>query len=237
MDRDELFRTEFAEAWVALDLKPPKLMRPEVVLFASEISAVLRTRMTTPEAESLVNSLKMQSVADAERQLGEMKIPPEATRRLLTIVGLIKKERADVKNFVQALSNIKGTEVPYAQAEEVFDHLQSLSIYEADKYLEALVIPEVDRKRLIELVGLKSAVVAKKPKELKEEKVKPKETPEKGPPEKVKDRPMNASELRAALDKIPELSPEERESLVKDLEKLSLNEQQQIMKNLRATKL
>ena len=162
-----------------------------------------------------------------------MKIPPEATRRLLTLIGLIKKERADVKNFAEALSHVKGTEVPYIQAEEVFDHLQTLSAFDADKYLEALVIPEVDRKRLIELVTGKSAAAVKKP---KEEKVKPKETPEKAPAEKVKDKPLSASELRAALDKIKELSPEEKESLVKDLEKLSLEEQKQILKNLQAAK-
>jgi len=225
-DRDELFKSEFSEAWVALDLKPPKLMRPEVVLFASEISAVLRTRMTTPEAESLVNTLKTLSLEDAERQLGEMKVPPEATRRLLTIIGVISKERFEVKNFAQALSNIKGIEIPYAQAEELFDHLQTLNSYEADKYLESLVIPQEDRKRLIDLVGLKPLVSPKKGKEAKVEKVK------EITPEKIKEKSMTASELQAALDKIPELSAAEKESLIKDLEKLGLKEQKQILKNL-----
>ncbi|MHA1425672.1 MAG: hypothetical protein ACTSQI_06775 [Candidatus Helarchaeota archaeon] len=44
---------------------------------------------------------------------------------------------------------------------------------------------------------------------------------------------MSAEEIRAELDKLPGLSEEEKLSLIKDMEKLSLKEQKEIIKNLK----
>lgn len=97
--------------------------------------------------------------------------------------------------------------------------------------LEALVIAQEDRKRLIDLAGLKPFAFPKKGKESKAEKIK--EVPE----AKVKEKSLTATEILSVLETIPELSEAEKESLVKDLEKLGLKEQKQILKNLQeATK-
>lgn len=225
--RESMFSMIFADAWSSVGIKPPKLVRPEVVLFASEISSVLRTRMTTPEAESLINTLRSMSIEEAERYLGEMKIPPEATRRLLTIAGLIEKERLEVISFGQLLSEIKDTEISYSQAEEIMNTLQAMSPTDADKYLEAMVIPQEERKRILDLIGIKPFTTPKKVKEPKKAKEKAKEK------EKPKEAGMSVDEIRTELDKISGLNTEEKESLVKDMEKLTLREQKEILKNLK----
>ncbi|MHA1425671.1 MAG: beta strand repeat-containing protein [Candidatus Helarchaeota archaeon] len=146
-DRELMFRSTYSNAWGVLGIKPPKLVRPEVVLFASELSAVIRTRVTTPEAESMINTLKTMSVEEATRYLSDRKVPPEATRRLLTIAGLIAKERMEVINFAQILGEIKDQEISYSQAENIMNTLQSMSPTDADSYLEAMVIPRKQRKK------------------------------------------------------------------------------------------
>ncbi|MHA1267586.1 MAG: hypothetical protein ACTSRS_20285 [Candidatus Helarchaeota archaeon] len=229
IDRESMFKTMFADAWAALGIKPPKLVRPEIVLFATELSSILRTRITSPEAETIVNTLRTMSIEDAERYLSEKKVPPEATRRLLTIVGLIEKEKLEVVNFAQVISEIKGTEISYQQAEEIMNTLQSMSPYDADKYLESMVIPAEDRKRLLEMVGVKPFIQPKKIKEPKKPSKKEKLKKEKHPEEK----PMTPQEIMAELSKIEFLSEEEKHSLMKDMEKLSLKEQKDILKNLR----
>ena len=228
-DREFMFRSLFADAWAAIGIKPPKLVLPEVVLFASELSSVLRTRITTPEAETMINTLRTMSIEEAGRYLSERKVPPEANRRLLTIAGLIEKERLEVINFAQVLSNIKGIEISYSQAQEIINTLQAMSPFDADKYLEAMVIPQEDRKQLLEMVGVKPFAGPKKVKEPKkvEEKEKVKEK------EKPKEQPMSVSEIQAELDKLPGLSDEEKQSLIKDMEKLSLKEQKEILRNLK----
>jgi len=229
MSRDEMFKTEFGEPWGSIDLKPPKLMQPDIILFASEMSAILRTRMITTEAETIVHKLRTMSLQEAERYLSEMKVPPEANRRLLTIVGLISKERIEIINFAQALGTIKGTEITYSQAEEIMNVLQAMTPFDADKYLEAMVIPHEQRKQLLDIVGIKPYAGPKKLKEPTKEKEKEKEKIK----EKPKEEPMNVSEIRNELNKITGLSNEEKDALVKDMEKLSLKEQKEILKNLR----
>ncbi len=224
-DRDWMFASMFSDAWNVIGIKPPKLVRPEVVLFASEVSAILRTRMTTPEAESMINTLKTMNVEEAERHLGEMKIPPEATRRLLTIAGLIEKERMEVINFSQILSEVKGMEISYSQAEEIMITLQSMSPFDADKYLEAMVIPAEERQKILDSIGVKTISAPKKVKAPKKEKPREKEKP--------KEEPMDAAQIRAELNKLSGLSDEEKDSLLKDMEKLTLKEQKDILKNLK----
>ncbi|NVM54027.1 MAG: hypothetical protein HWN66_10035, partial [Candidatus Helarchaeota archaeon] len=218
--REEIFRMEFAEGWKLLEMEPPKLVRPEVVRFASEISMVLRTRMTTPEVETLINTLKTLSIAEAERFLSGMKVPPEATRRLLAIAGLIGKTRVDIFNFSQALSNIKGMEIPYGQVEEIVSTLKKMSYGEADRYLEAMVIPQEDRKSLLGLLSIKPLVM---PKKIREEKIKEKEIER-----------MSVPEIGTELEEISDLSEEEKKILIKDLKNLSLEQQKQILKRLKA---
>lgn len=225
-DRESMFRMLFADPWNALGIKPPKLVLPEVVLFATELSAILRTRVTSPEAESMINTLKTMSVEDAERYLGEQKVPPEATRRLLTIAGLIEKERLEVLSFAQLLGDIKDMEISYSQAEEIMNLLLTLSPSDADSYLEAMVIPVDERQRLLDMVGVKPFVAPKKLKPVKEEKKKKEK-------EKAVEEQMSVAEIKAELDKIPGLSDLEKESLIKDMEKLSLKEQKEILKNLK----
>ncbi|MHA1651580.1 MAG: hypothetical protein ACTSYB_15420, partial [Candidatus Helarchaeota archaeon] len=229
-DRESMFRSLHADAWAALGIKPPKLVRPEVVLFASELSAILRTRITTPEAETMINTLRTMSVEEAERYLSEKKVPPEATRRLLTIAGLIEKERMEVINFAQLLGEIKDQEISYSQAEEIMNTLQTMSPLDADKYLEAMVIPKEDRKRLLDMIGVKPFVGPKKIKEPKKEKTKAKEKAKEKPKEEER---MSVEQIREELDKIPGLSDEEKESLINDMKKLSLKEQKEILKNLK----
>jgi hypothetical protein len=118
-------------------------------------------------------------------------------------------------------------EISYSQAEEIMGTLQSMSPFDADKYLEAMVIPQEDRQRILDSIGVKTEAAPKKVKELKKEKAKEKAK------EKPKEEPMTPSEIRAELDKLDGLSAEEKESLLKDMEKLGLKEQKDILKNLR----
>lgn len=227
IDRESMFSKLFADNWYIIGIKPPKLVRPEVVLFASEMTAILRTRMTTSEAETIINTLRTMSAENAERYLGEMKVPPEATRRLLIIAGLIEKERLEVINFAQVLGEIKAMEISYSQAEEIMKTLQSMTSFDADKYLEAMVIPAEERQHLLDMIGVKPFAAPKKIKEPKKEKVKEKEKEK-----EVKEKPMDIDEIRKELNKIEGLSVEEKESLIKDMQKLTLKEQKEILKNL-----
>ncbi|MHA1649770.1 MAG: hypothetical protein ACTSYB_06230, partial [Candidatus Helarchaeota archaeon] len=154
MDREEMFASVFRPQWEILGLKPPKLVKPEITLFANELTAILRTRVTSSEAEIMINKLKEMSVEEASAYLASLKVPPEATRRLLSIIGLIEKEKIEILNFAQELSAIKGMEITYTQAEEIIEILRSLPYHEADRYLEAMVIPQEERKRLLDLLDI-----------------------------------------------------------------------------------
>ncbi|MHA1276649.1 MAG: hypothetical protein ACTSQI_13045 [Candidatus Helarchaeota archaeon] len=233
--RNELFRSEFAQPWSIIELKPPKLAQPEIVLFASELSAIIRSRITTPEAEKIVIALRSMSLEDASRYLSEMKVPPEATRRLLTIIGIIEKERMEIVTFAQLLGEIKGIEISYSQAEEIINAIQSMSPVDADKYLEAMVIPQEERKRLLELAGIKPFVPkgGKASIKIKESKYPSKEEISKSFKTKPRKDAMDLKKLKAELDKIPHISEAEKETLIEDLKNLSREEQEEILDNLR----
>ncbi|MHA1271104.1 MAG: hypothetical protein ACTSPY_15025 [Candidatus Helarchaeota archaeon] len=234
--REELFIEMFEPSWVSLGLKPPKLVDPEIVAFASELSAILRTRITTPEAETLINQLRSMSELEGEHRLAEMNVPPEASKRLLTIIGVIKKEKVEILEFARLLSEIKGTEIDYNQAQEVLTNIKQMTPRDADMYLEAMVIPAEDRIRLLEMAGIPI------PKHLKtqqrpflpvgeEEKVEEVKKPKKKKEEKEKS--MSIDQIKEELDKIPGLSEEEKKVLIDDLKNLSLKEQKDILKSLK----
>ena len=153
-DREEMFASEFKSNWAIIGIKPPKLVKPEIVAFANELTAILRSRITSSEAEVMINQLRVMEISEAETYLASLKVPPEASRRLLAIIGMIEKERLEIIGFAQALSAIKAMEITYSQAEEIIITLRSLTYHEADRYLEAMVIPAEDRKELLDFLEI-----------------------------------------------------------------------------------
>ncbi|MBD3227287.1 MAG: hypothetical protein GF329_03785 [Candidatus Lokiarchaeota archaeon] len=157
-NRQEMFQDEFKREWAILGigLKPLKVMSPEVISFASEMSAALRSRITATEAEKIISYLRsLDSQIESENYLQSLNIPPGATKRLLEIIGIIEKEKVEILEFAKALSEIKGTALDYSQAEEIMKVLLS-SPTDADNYLKAMIIPEEDRKRLLEMIGIQA---------------------------------------------------------------------------------
>ncbi|MFX1293416.1 MAG: hypothetical protein ACFFD2_00960 [Promethearchaeota archaeon] len=226
-NRDYMFGAMFAEAWLNIDMKPPKLVRPEIVLFASELSIIIRKRVTTTEAELMVNDMKAMSIEEAIDYLGDRKIPPDASRRLLKIIGLAEKEELAVTKFANALSEIKGVIIEVPQAEEIMKDLQMLSPSDADNYLEMMLIPPGDRKRLLKIARLKQITAA--PKIIPEVKIEKKV--------KVKAKSKSVSELREELDKISDMSATEKEFLIEGLKKLPLEKQEEILKRMSKLKI
>ncbi|MHA1830253.1 MAG: hypothetical protein ACTSWR_01820, partial [Candidatus Helarchaeota archaeon] len=233
-NREELFREIFESNWAALGIVPPKLVEPEIVAFASELSAILRTRITTPEAESLITRLKGLNELEGEQVLAEMNVPPEASKRLLTIIGVIKKEKVEILEFAKALGEIKGSEIDYNQAEEVLNNIRQMTPKDADLYLEAMVIPVDDRIRLLQLAGIpipKTLRPSAKTQPPSEE-IPP--IPKKPKKAKIeKEKKLSIEQIKEELDKIPGLSEEEKQDLINDLKNLSLKEQKDILKSLK----
>ncbi|HUY00355.1 MAG TPA: hypothetical protein VMV49_12410, partial [Candidatus Deferrimicrobium sp.] len=163
-NRELMFQTIFLDAWSSIELKPPKLVKMEVIALAGELSGILRIKITTPEAETFKAKLEIMSIDEAQAYLSEMKIPPEASRRILGIVGLIKKEKMEYLEFARALSEIKGTEMDYNQAEDLIKALLGLPPIDADRYLEAMVITKEDRTRLLSIIGIEYPPIPKKEK-------------------------------------------------------------------------
>ncbi|MHA1787650.1 MAG: hypothetical protein ACTSXT_00315 [Candidatus Helarchaeota archaeon] len=258
-NRQEMFKDEFGKFWhyLGLSLEPLKVTSPEVISFASEISGALRTRITTPEAEKIINYLKsLESQLEAENYLQSLGVPPAATKRLLEIIGIIKKEKVEILEFAKALSEIKGTPLDYSQAEEIMKTLLS-SPSDADSYLKAMIIPEEDRYRLLKMIGIekkprkkqkgKSIPKKDKLKQTKKEKI-PSTTPktpqkESFEPEtpsnstqisgKPSDHlPMTEVEIEIALNEIPNLSESDKAEILKYLKTLSYEEQKKFLDNL-----
>ncbi|MBD3227605.1 MAG: hypothetical protein GF329_05390 [Candidatus Lokiarchaeota archaeon] len=233
--REEIFSENFANRWQVLGIKPPKLVNPEIVAFASELSAILRTRITTPEAESLINELRSVGELEAEQILSERNVPPEAAKRLLMIIGVIKKKKVEILKLAKLLSEIKGTEIDYNQAEEVLTNLRQMTPKDADMYLEAMVIPLEDRIRIFEMIGIPLPKEMRKTRKIPseelitEEKVKELKSKKKS----EKEEPLKIAQIREELDKISGLTEEEKEILIEDLKNLTLKEQKDILKSLK----
>ncbi|TFF86984.1 MAG: hypothetical protein EU551_00240 [Promethearchaeota archaeon] len=154
--RVELFTETFNRRWaiLGLDMKTLKVISPEVLSFASEISAVLRSRITSTEAEQIINYLRqLPNQAECENYLQSIDVPPGATRRLLEIIGIIQKEKVEILEFARVLSEIKGTALDYAQAEEIMKVLTT-NPEDADGYLKAMIIPKEDRQKILEMLGI-----------------------------------------------------------------------------------
>ncbi|MHA1271117.1 MAG: hypothetical protein ACTSPY_15090 [Candidatus Helarchaeota archaeon] len=247
--RQEMFSDEFTRHWnlLGLEIKGIRVVSPEILAFASEISAVLRSRLTSTEAEQMINYLKsLPSQVEAENYLQSIGVPPGATRRLLEIIGIIQKEKVEILDFAKALSEIKGTPLDYAQAEEVMKALLA-SPSDADNYLKAMIIPEEDRARLLEMIGIsKKKIKKKKEKQIKPSKKgkKPPQTqpdtsqdlsskPKKPPGLPSEQPPMTDLEIEMALNEIPGLSPEDIKTIIDELKKLSYEEQQKFIDELK----
>ncbi|MHA1652104.1 MAG: MSCRAMM family protein [Candidatus Helarchaeota archaeon] len=151
MDREEMFASMFKEAWDVLALKPPKLVKAEVIAFAHTLSSILRVRVTHTEAQNMIQNLQALGYKDAQKYLGDLGVPPEGQRRLLEIAKLVKHEREVIVEFMQALAEIKDMDINYTQAEEIYNTIRALPPADADSYLEKMVIPKAERKRLLEL--------------------------------------------------------------------------------------
>ncbi|MHA1248857.1 MAG: hypothetical protein ACTSRP_02580 [Candidatus Helarchaeota archaeon] len=252
--REQMFSDEFSRYWaiLGLEIKGLKVVSPEVLAFASELSAIIRTRITSSEAEQIINYLKqLPSKLEAENYLQSIGVPPAATRRLLEIIGIIKKEKVEILEFAKAISEIKGTPLDYAQAEEIMKVILA-SPSDADNYLKAMLIPEEDRIRLLKMVGIEKkklkrkseSSTSKKSKEMqkmKKAKQKTKPTTEESqqttqeptqqPPTEKEDASleqplMTDLEIEIALNEIPSLSPEDKEEIKKYLKSLSSYEEQ-----------
>jgi len=247
MSRDESFSKLYSEYWSILDLKMPKLVQPEIVNFAMEMSSILRVRITTAEAETIVNELRKMDELEADNYLAERNIPPEARRRLLMIVGVIKKERYDIKEFREKLIEIKQIEITYEQAEEMVSHIKEISPNDALDYLvSTMILSTDDAINLLKIVGVevkpKEIVKGKRIQPPEKTKPKPSDKDEKAhkkvkskPEKKSKEKrtPMSESELRKELDKFDFLTEEERESLLEELKKMSYDEQKKMLEEIK----
>ncbi len=233
-DRELMFRMLFADAWATLNLKPPKLVSVEVVALANELSSILRTKVTTPEAELLKQKLETMELSEAERYLSEMKVPPEASRRILSIVGLIKKERMEYLEFAKKLSEIKGIEMDYNQAEEIINTLLKMPPVDADRYLEAMVITKEDRITLLKMLGIEPPAYPEKGKPLKEMKKKLKKITKEDQITDSAVRRMSEKELIEELNKIPGLTDKDKKKLLEHLKEMSYEEQKTMLETLKS---
>ena len=212
-----------------------------------EMSSILRVRITTAEAETIVNELRKMDELEADNYLAERNIPPEARRRLLMIVGVIKKERYDIKEFREKLIEIKQIEITYEQAEEMVSHIKEISPNDALDYLvSTMILSTDDAINLLKIVGVevkpKEIVKGKRIQPPEKTKPKPSDKDEKAhkkvkskPEKKSKEKrtPMSESELLKELDKFDFLTEEERESLLEELKKMSYDEQKKMLEEIK----
>ncbi|MHA1271116.1 MAG: hypothetical protein ACTSPY_15085 [Candidatus Helarchaeota archaeon] len=242
-ERDEMFIDTFHDYWASLNLKVPKLVDPEIVAFATEISSILRTRITTPEAEILINQLKSVSQLEAEHILASKNVPPEAAKRLLTIIGVIKKEREEVLKFMEKFKEIKDLEITYDEADDIIKKIRKLEPKSADQYLESLVIPKEGRIELLGLLGItleekykkgKKKIEVKKKVEPKTElagkKTKEIQAVEKEPEPET---PLTDIEILKELDKIPNLTEKDKQILLSTMKHMTLKEQKEFLEELK----
>ncbi len=258
-ERDEMFKDIFQPYWESIDLKVPKLVDPEIVAFASELSSILRSRITTPEAETIINQLRSVPQLEAEQILANMNVPPEASKRLLTIIGVIKKEREEVRKFIEKFKEIKEIELTYDEAEEIVKKIRKMEPKAADHYLETLVIPKEGRVELLELLGIyidekklrpKSKMKEKKKtfegvddeeaeqkitKEITEKPEPEKETKDSKiiPPKETEDIPLTESEILERLDKIEGLTEKDKQILLSTMKNMSRKEQEEFLEELK----
>ena len=249
-NRAEIFRDEFQEYWASIEVKVPKLVSKEISEFAKEMTSILRTRITIPEAEKLITELKGYSIEDADARLSSMKIPPEARQRLLKIAGVIKEYERDIQEFLEYFRTIKGSEATYEQVEEIVRTIRSLSPADADKYLESMVFSKEDRIKFFNILGIPiEDLLKREPGKIKPEKRRKKQErvskkkkeeiskKEKGISKKEfqerPHKPLSEEDLKTELALISELRESERMELLQDLKKLPYEDQISILSQLK----
>ncbi|MHA1380152.1 MAG: hypothetical protein ACTSRG_17400 [Candidatus Helarchaeota archaeon] len=215
-DRKDLFKDQFKEDWEIINVKAPTMVSSDVVSFAKEISDIKRTRVTTTEAKQLMMELQSKSnLQEADTYLESLMIPPEARRSLLTIAGLIKYKKPEILDFSILLSEIKGREYTYDDAEKIYNKLKSMKPSDADSFLwNTHLISTDDRIRLLDTIGISTVKLKKKRrKEL---------------------QPMSDKEIKAELRSIPGLSFDERKNFFEKIKVLSPKDQRKFIGNLTA---
>ncbi|MHA1379478.1 MAG: hypothetical protein ACTSRG_13985 [Candidatus Helarchaeota archaeon] len=215
-DRKDLFRDNFKEEWEVINIKAPTMVSSEVVAFAKEISDIKRTRVTTTEAKKLMTELQSKpNLQEADSYLESLMIPPEARRTLLTIAGFIKYKKPEILDFSILLSEIKGREYTYEDAERIYNKLKMMKPSDADSFLwNTHLISTDDRIKLLDTIGISTVKLRKKRR---------KEIPI-----------MQDKEIKSQLRAIPGLSFEDRKELFEKIKVLTPKDQRRFIENLKS---